>query len=407
METHRTEWTALARRSQRGTALVMGVFLGMLAAGLTFSGAFLMQLNRAGVESGFILSGQSGQFARCGITEALNWFRLQPTQPVLDFDPQSIVSTPASAGETQDANIGLVRDFQIDGSYWGRYEVWKPWSADPDLQRRAWRENMMVADTSAMHRMTPGSAWKIKCIGYVYRRTDPDKAFDRFPNQVLGSEILEVEIVRVGLTPSGSSALSIRAGDRLDLQAGSRVSGGGDGAAITYSKTSEKPVISLVDVIVEGDPVLAPVPEYDDSLNAVFGTDHAGLQAVADRVITRAEDFPSPIPANGIVFCALGTLTLSETRPLSGFGVVVHLGDLRLEAGAGSGFRGLLYVDGDLEVAGPADIAGTVIVTGQVTVEGGSGPATLRYDPDALDRLKSVFGQYRFSTPVRRLRPTE
>jgi hypothetical protein len=379
----------------------------MLAAGLTFSGAFLLRLNRPSVGSGFVLSGQSGQFARCGITAALNWFRLQPTQPVLDFDPHSIDSTPVPARESQDADIGLVRDFQIDGSYWGRYEVWKPWSADPDLQRRAWREKMMVADTSAMHRMSPGSAWKIKCIGYVYQRTDPDKAFDRYPNQVLGSEILEVEIVRIGLTPSGSSALSIRGGDNLDLRAGSRVSGGRDGAAITYPKTSAQPVISMVDVIVAGGPVLAPVAQYRDSLEAVFGTDHAGLQAVADRVITRAEEFPSPIPANGIVFCALGTLTLSAARPLSGFGVVVHLGDLRLEAGAGSGFRGLLYVDGDLEVAGPADIAGTVIVTGQVTVEGGSGPATLRYDPEILDRLKGVFGQYRFSTPVRRLTTTE
>ena len=379
----------------------------MLAAGLTFSGAFLMRSNRAAVASGFILSGQAGQFARCGITEALNWFRRQPTQPVLDFDPHSIVSTLASARETQDANIGLVRDFQIDGNYWGRYEVWKPWSEDPDLQRRGWREKMMVADTSTRHRMTPGSAWKIKCIGYVYRRTDPDKAFDRFPNQVLGSEILEVEIVRVGLRPSGSSALSIRGGDQLDLRAGSRISGGRDGAAISYSTNFAKPAISLVDLIVEGDPMLAPVAGYDDSLSAVFGTDPAGLRAVADKVITSAEEFPSPIPANGIVFSALHTLTLSETRPLSGFGVVVHLGDLRLEAGAAASFRGMLYVDGDLEVAGPAEIAGTVIVTGQVTMESGSGTATLRYDPNTLATLNRILGQYRFSTPVRRSATTE
>ena len=110
-----------------------------------------------------------------------------------------------------------------------------------------------------------------------------------------------------------------------------------------------------------------------------------------------------PIPANAIVFSRASSMIL--TRPLSGSGILVHRGNLRLPAG--SKFSGLLYVDGALHVSAPAEIRGTVIVTGRVTSGGSPGLATLRYDPDVLSSLRLMFGRYRLAGPLRVTVPAE
>ena len=390
-----------------GVALVLGMFLGILALGLTVSGAYLMKANRTKVESGFVLAGQSGQFARSGITEALNWFRLQSSQPVLAFEPVLDTTVSPPIRETEEPEIGLVRDFRIDGIYWGRYELWKRWDTDPDAQRLEWRDKMQARDVSALRQMTAGSVWKVKCIGYVYRRVDPNKAFDRYPNQVLGSQILEAEFLRVGLTPSGISALSVNDGGNLDLRAGTRISGGPDGAAVTYPQGSSTPIVDLTVVEMDGIQIMAPVPTYDDSLRAVFGTDEMGLRATADMVITDPANLPSPIPSNTIVFSENIAMTLTSDTPLTGFGILVHKGNLTLAVGSNSNFSGLLYVDGDLWISAPAEINGAVIVTGQARMEGVSDYATLRYDSVVVSSLERMFGRYRLSGPVRNAVPSE
>ncbi len=60
-------------------------------------------------------------------------------------------------------------------------------------------------------------------------------------------------------------------------------------------------------------------------------------------------------------------------------------------------------MNGDLVVTSPADLKGTVIVTGTATVNGTGDMSSLTYDPDALAVLQARFGQYRFSTPTRRV----
>ena len=85
----------LPPRSELGVGLV-GLFLGIMAIGLTISGSLLMQGRQPGGVTGFVLPGQAGQNARSGIREALNWFRLRPSQPVLSFDPVREVTVTSS-----------------------------------------------------------------------------------------------------------------------------------------------------------------------------------------------------------------------------------------------------------------------------------------------------------------------
>ena len=69
----------------------------------------------------------------------MGWFRKSPTQPVATFAPVRNLSVSPQILETNDPDIGLMREFQISGPIWGRYEVWKQWDADPDPVRLAWR----------------------------------------------------------------------------------------------------------------------------------------------------------------------------------------------------------------------------------------------------------------------------
>lgn len=385
----------------KAIGLTTGLFYAIAVVGLAISGAYSLRARQGGTEVEFVLSGQAGHLARSGIGEAVNWFRVQPAQPVLTFEPRRDATTSPPLAETEEPEVGLVREFQIDGPYWGRYEVWKSWDGDPVPERRAWRDKMQVRDTSARRGLPPGSVWKITCTGYVFERLDPRKSFRRYPNRVVSSQVLEAEIGRVILNPSGGSALSVRDGAGVTLRAASRVSGG-SGVAITYPQASSAPTVdSLAEL--DGRQILAPVPTYDDSLLAVFGTDEVGLRAMADMVIGSERELPSEIPAGSIVFSHCGAVTLD--RPLSGSGVLVHQGDLKLAPG--SDFTGLLYVDGSLQVPAPAEITGTVIATGEVILGGSQGSVILRYDPSVIAGLRHELGQYRLAGPLRSTHSTE
>ena len=81
--------------------------------------------------------------------------------------------------DTLDPDIGIVREFQITNSIWGRYEVWKEWDADPNSTRLAWRQQMQTEDVSDLRgNLSPGSVWRMRSIGYVFRRNDGSAAFN-------------------------------------------------------------------------------------------------------------------------------------------------------------------------------------------------------------------------------------
>ena len=343
--------------AEQGIALILAMFVTIIAVGVAVSGSSLMKAFRTEADTAFVTTGQASQFARSGLTEALNWFRLQSSQPVVAFAPVRDELAVPKILETDDPDIGLVRNFEVSGLLWGRYEVWKRWDADPDPDRLAWRQKMQVEDVSAL-RNDPktGSVWRITCVGYVFRRVDPNKAYDEYPNQVLGVEVLETEIRRLNLIPPGAGALAVRDGGDAILQGNGQVLGGKNGAGIVYG-TGTAPTGAIT-----GTPASSPIPGYDDSTEAVFGVTVEELRAMANSAITKNIDFPTPVPQNAIVYSAVPLMTLDNSQPLTGFGVVYHVGDLVLAPANNSNFSGLLYVDGNLTVYAPSEIKGTVIV---------------------------------------------
>ena len=209
------------RRDQGGSALIMALFVTIFTLGIVITGSTLLKENQTRVETQFLLHGQAVNFARSGLTEALNWFRRQTTQPVAVFAPIDDPGAIPPVLDTEDEEIGLVREFKITGNIWGRYEVWKEWNTDPDPIRLAWRQKMQVRDISALRDVSgTGAAWGLKCIGYIYRQFDNTVAYNEKPNQILASEILSVEITRLSFALPGQAALCTDTGGTALLRTG-------------------------------------------------------------------------------------------------------------------------------------------------------------------------------------------
>ncbi len=393
-----------ARPAEQGVALIMAMIFTVIIVGITMSGSLILKSNQVKTETNFVQHGQALQFAKAGLTEALGWFRKQTAQPVAVFAPVLDLIADPQILDTVDPDVGLAREWKITGAVWGRYEVWKQWDADPVPERLAWRQKMQVGDVSAARNGTgAGSVWKLRSIGYVFRRVNPALAFDQFPNQVLGQEILETEIRRLTLRPPGQSAISVLDGNSCHINTKGRIRGGATAAGIFYPAGTGTPTIGpAAQQRVLGTPALSPSPTYYGTVEDVFGVTLDQLKGMADQNIATAGDFPIPVPTNSLIITEVPTIKFDSSRPLMGTGVLYFNGNVTLLPGSNSSFSGLIYVDGNLTVRAPSEILGAVVVTGNVTVQGAADFATITYDDDILNALRLDVGQYRLFNAFRR-----
>lgn len=387
------------RAGERGVALILGILFTVIVVGLTAAGSLALKSHQTTTKTNFVAHGQAVSFARSGLIEALGWLRKQTSQPVTAFNPvlDPIANPPVL--ETIDPDIGIVREFKINGAIWGRYEVWKDWPGDPDPERLAWRNQMRMRDVSGGRgNLSPGSVWKIRSVGYVFRRVDGGVPFNQLPNQILGQEIAEVETRRLALQPPGQAALSARRGSNVTIGLRGRVVGGSLGAGIYYPNLTGAPALAFGQV--SGSPPLAANSSYADTMQNVFGVSLDELKAMADVVITNPADFPSPIPHNSLVVCEAPTISFDDTRPLRGTGVVVFTGNVTVLPGSNSAFSGLLYAAATLDLRAPVELQGAVVALGTMSALGVSDFATITYDDQILNSLRHVLGSYRLAGAV-------
>lgn len=389
-------------RRETGVALLMAMFFTIVVTGVVVSGSLVLKSHRQNTETSFRLHGQASQFARAGLIEGLSWFRKQASQPVLALDPVLDMTAVPPIIDTADPDIGIVREFEISGSIWGRYEVWKEWESDPDLVRLAWRRQVQVEDISLQRGASgPGTVWRVRSVGYVFQREDADRRFDEHPNHVTASQVLEGEFLRMRLAPPGQAALSIARGDNAVVTAFGQVRGGATGAGVFYPSGTGTPVTGWVD----GTPPLAPSASYNGDVRAVFGVEAIDLQAVADDTISDPASFPSPMPNNSVLYVEARNLEFTPARPLVGTGVIYAEGNVVVHPGSASRFNGLLYVQGDLVVTSPALISGAVVVNGRFLIGGSGDLATIQFDEGVLAALRQEIGQYRALGAVRATGP--
>jgi len=388
-------------QSQRGSALIMSLFLTIFAFGIVMSGTSILKSNRARTETVFLLTGQAAQFARSGLTEAINWFRRQPNQPVTLFAPVLDTVADPQVLDTEDSDIGLVRQFRIHASVWGRYEVWKQWDADPDPDRLIWRQQMQAEDVSLSRgRTVTGGVWRLRCVGYVFDQRDPTKTFREYPNRVMATEVLEAEISRLALALPGQSAICCRTGDGISIKNKGKVFGGSDAAGLYYPNSTGTPSVTGSGEVT-GTPDMAGNNDYDDSVTYVFGVNDEGLRSMADNYVTAAADFPDDLPDNSITVLE-DNIVFDSSEPMDGSGIVVIRGDVTIKAGTSTFFSGLLYVDGDLTLHAPCTMKGAIVVTGDIAVQGVGEFTEIYYDDKVLNNLAQTLASYRLSRSARR-----
>lgn len=393
---------ACGRTAERGLALILGLMFTIIVVGITVSGSMILKSYQNKTRTNFVTHGQTVRFARSGLTEALGWLRKQTSQPVTSFSPvlDPMASTPIL--DTIDPEIGIVREFRITGAIWGRYEVWKDWPGDPDSTRLQWRNKMRCVDLSTQRGNLPaGTVWRLRSIGYIYRRVDGTRPYNVQPNQVISQEVLDSEVRRLSLEPPGQSAVCSRRGDAVSVQTKGRIFGGTTAAGVYYPSATGSPTVSGSGASITGAPPTSTAVTYADSVMDVFGVSMAELESMANYVITDPNAFPNPVPINTLVVCKV-PITFTAARPLRGTGAVVFQSTVTISPASYSSFSGLLYAAGNMTVREPTEIQGAVVVTGNLLLQGASDFVTLTYDDGMLNRLRQDLGSYRASSAYAR-----
>ncbi len=395
--------------------MVWALFATMVIAGIIAAGTdtFLAVDKMAGAE--FSAEGQARSVADAGLIDAFAWFRRQQTQPVSTFAPVRNLLLNPPVNETDDSTIGLVREYEIMPSLWGRYEVRKGVAAeaftDADGDGR-YDYGEAFTDSNGNGRRDParetmdasiergfaglGTVWRIVSHGTVYRRQDATKALGVAPNMRLASQTVVGEIRRLTIVPPGPAAVCGQRGSLITIGSRGRIVGGTK-TGVLYGPSTGTPTFQAGSEVT-GTPKNNYVNPYNDAVQTVFGVTLSELKAMADGSYATAAAFPASI-GNYTLNVATGPITFDSTRPLRGTGVVVVVGDCTVAVSSNSFFNGVLYVQGNLTIRGPAYFRGTLIATGTVNIAGsGADYSEVDYDSKIISQVLVLLGQYRFST---------
>lgn len=366
-------------RDESGTAAMMALFVLSTIFFLIVSGLTLLQLSKSVITEQLIYHGQTVNAAQAGLVDSLSWFRRQTTQPVAQFDPLRDLSQDPPINDSDDATLGIVRDYEISslGAVWGRYEVLR--SAVTDV-------------TEERGKAGTGSVWQVDSTGIVYVRRDPDKAYDEYPNRRLGHVTVRTELQRLSIVLPGNAAICAARGDGVLTESSTRVLGG-TGIGILYASSTGSPSIAGD---VAGLQSTSTVTPYLDGIAQVFGVTQRELVGMADLVADNVSDLPAVLPSMSLTV-ARGDLTFTPAHPLVGTGVLVVLGNLTIERDSLSSFNGLIYTAGNFEQNSPSQVSGAVVARGDVNILGSGDFSEVNYDPALLDQIQRQMGQYRFS----------
>ena len=385
---------------ERGAALVVAVFFTIIVVGLTLAGAVSLTSHRMKTKTNWVVQTQAVQAARSGLAEGLTWLRRQTTQPVTAINPILNTAVEPQILDTIDPEIGIVREFEVTDAIWARYELWKQWPGDPDPVRRAKRVQFQCEDVSQPRAGgQAGMVWRLRCLGYIYRRVNANVPYNQPPNYVIASQLMETDVRRVVITLPGLAALCVGDGNQCHINTGGRIYGM-SGSAILYPAGTGAPTTgggSTQRVIG----AVSQVNEWHDDYEHVFGMSITELSGLAHMVVTDPNDFPVPVPNLSLVVIDVGTtFQFDSSHPLLGSGIVVVRGHCSIAQGSNTNFSGLLYVDGNLTMRDPSEINGAVVVTGDCTIQGSHDYSTIRYDQSVMDAMMTSFGNYQRSKPL-------
>jgi hypothetical protein len=364
---------------ERGAGALLAVFVLATLFVMIGTGLILVQITHSGLTEQLRYHGQAVNAAQAGLVDGLAWFRRQTTQPVATFAPQRDMSASPPINETDDASIGIVRDYLVDsvGSVWGRYEV--PVSAVQDVTDERGKDGT-------------GTVWALESRGYVYVKRDGSKAFDEPPNEVISHTIGRTEIQRLAIVLPANAAINCARGDDIRTESRTRVYGGDD-IAFGFPNSTGWPSASGERT---GNPVSSQVDPYNGDIDDVFGVSQQELVAMADIVVSNVSELPAKLPDMTLIVIR-GDATFNATNRMTGTGVLVVFGNLTVEANSYSNYNGLVYVTGNYVQRAPSQVNGSIVAGGDARILATGDFSEVFYDETILAQIQRHMGQYRFN----------
>lgn len=378
--THDESWPDRASRCrERGAGALLAVFVLATLFTMIGTGLILIQITQSGLSEQLRYHGQAVNAAQAGLVDALAWFRRETTQPVSAFTPERDMSVTPPVNETDDASVGIVREYLVDsvGSVWGRYEV--PLSGVVDV-------------TQERGKTGTGTVWALESRGYIYVNRDQSKAYDEAPNEVISHTVGRTEIQRLSIVLPANAAINCDRGDDIRTASRTRVYGGDD-IGFAYPSSTGSPSVSGERT---GSPWRSDVDPYNADIDEVFGVSQNELVAMADMVVTSVNDLPTTLPDMTLIVVN-GDATFDATNRMTGTGVLVVLGDLTIAQNSYSNYSGLVYVTGNYTQNAPSQVNGSLIAGGNVRLNGTGDFSEFFYDSEILGQIQRHMGQYRFN----------
>jgi hypothetical protein len=415
---------AMVRAPQRGAMMVLVMVALMMLGGIMAASLHIFKTTERVVDFELHYHGQAVNTAKAGLIDALSWFRRQTAQPVEDFDPQRDLAVMPPINETDDPDIGLVREYEIStrDNIWERYEV----------RKRAVQDLTQERNLSGQ-----GRYWYIEAKGYIFQRLDPNYTPDKFylvydlqdgeqkvkqpdgtylvvnnaPNgileerfdsdvvRVLASTKMATELRRLSVIPPANAALCASRGDLVSLGNRSRVMGGNSHGLIYPSGTGTHWKDSGGEL--SGSPAYgtADPATYLMAMGDVFGVSRQELRMLSDIYTDDPATLPDELPDYSLVYID-SDVAWDAVKPLRGTAIVYVDGNVTIAANSSSYFTGILYVEGNYTQFAPSLMNGTMMVQGSLSISGLGDYSEAGYDPAARQRILTISGQYRFSAPM-------
>ena len=297
------------------------------------------------------------------------------------FAPRREPTAEPPIDETDDPTIGLVREFEVRGSLWGRYEIRKD----------------ETVDVSANYGAAAGTVWDVGARGILFQRLDAGKAFDRYPNFVIAVQTTRTEVRTMIVNLPAPTALVIPDPGNLTMTGTEVTISGGSQAGIACD-SALAPLATPPSV--SGSPAVLPLPGLQVGPESLFAMRAEKLELLADLTVT-AEEWPGRKPLADRFAFASSTMVVLETAPLLGSGVLFVNGSMKVAPASNSDFEGLIVINGDASLHGPFRVRGSLVVSGHLELHSESGPVEIIYDTAVLTRVQDQLGRYHKSKETR------
>lgn len=261
-----------------------------------------------------------------------------------------------------------------------------------------------------------GAVWQLESEGIVYVRNNPSVAYDIAPNRVLARAKLRTEIQRLTLNLPAASAVSVSRGGGVSLTSTAIRIRGGTKSALMYQAASGSPSGAALTPTPPNTQITGTSPVMQAGITAapsrftipyIFGVTQSELESMADLNVSSVANLPAALPSASLIVLrdpanSDATFEFTQTRPLTGTGVLVVFGNLTLRANSNSSFNGVIYVDGSYLQEAPSSVTGSVVVnnthptiTRTFRMTGAGERSEIRYDANVIDFIEQRMGQYR------------